>query len=325
MELMEKVDTLVTDKTGTLTLGKPELVEVYSLGSGPREAELLRMAASLEQSSEHPVGEAIVEAARRRHLDLTEVSGFEAIPGMGVRGTVGGRQVALGNHALLEEMGIDPGPLPGRAEERRRRGETVILAAVDARAAGLLGITDPVRKSAGPAISALQREGLRILMVTGDDRATAETVAKDLAIDEVHAEILPGEKTGIVERLQQAGHRVAVAGDGINDAPALARADVGIAMGTGTDIAMESAGATLIQGDLEGILRLRRLSHGVMGNIRQNLLLAFLYNGLALPVAAGALYPVLGIFLSPMIAAAAMSLSSVSVISNALRLRHLSL
>jgi Cu+-exporting ATPase len=225
----------------------------------------------------------------------------------------------------MEELGVDPGPLPARAEERRRQGETVVLAAVDGRAAGLLGIADLVKKSAGPAIAALKQEGLRILMVTGDDRSTAETVARGLAIDEVHAEVLPDEKTRIVQRLQQAGHLVAVAGDGINDAPALAQADVGIAMGTGTDVAMESAGTTLIQGDLEGILRLRRLSHGVMGNIRQNLLLAFLYNGLALPVAAGALYPVLGIFLSPMIAAAAMSLSSVSVIGNALRLRHLSL
>jgi Cu+-exporting ATPase len=325
MELMEKVDTVVTDKTGTLTQGKPSLVEVYSLGSGPREAELLRLAASLERSSEHPAAEAIVEGARRRRLDLVEVSGFKALPGKGVRGTVDGREVVLGNRSLMEELGVDPGPLPARAEERRRQGETVVLAAVDGRAAGLLGIADPVKKSAGPAIAALKQQGLRILMVTGDDRSTAETVARGLAIDEVHAEILPDEKTRIVQRLQQAGHLVAVAGDGINDAPALAQADVGIAMGTGTDVAMESAGTTLIQGDLEGILRLRRLSHGVMGNIRQNLLLAFLYNGLALPVAAGALYPVLGIFLSPMIAAAAMSLSSVSVIGNALRLRHLSL
>jgi Cu+-exporting ATPase len=323
MEIMEKVDTLVIDKTGTLTAGKPHLAGVYSLGSGPGKTELLRLAASLERGSEHPIAEAIVEGARKRRLALSEPESFEALPGKGVRGRVEGRIMALGNRALLEEMEIDPGPLPERAEERRRHGQTVMLAALDRRAVGLLSVADPVKRSAGPALDELRRAGLRIVMATGDSRATAEAAASELPIEEIHAGVLPDEKLAILAGLQHDGRLVAAAGDGINDAPALARADAGIAMGTGTDVAMESAGVTLIRGDLEGIVRLLRLSRGVMRNIRQNLLLAFLYNALALPLAAGVLYPVMGLLLSPMIAAAAMSLSSVSVIGNALRLRRL--
>ncbi len=325
LEAMEKVDTLVVDKTGTLTLGRPRLESVYSLGSGPREGDLLRLAASLERASEHPIAAAVLDGARRRGLSLEQASDFRAHPGRGVTGSVAGRRVALGNATLLSELEIDPGPLPARAEALRARGETVILAAVDGQAAGLLSVADPVRRSAVPALEALRAQGLRIVMATGDDATTAAAVAEALGIEEVEAGVLPEGKTDLVERLQAQGRRVAMAGDGINDSPALARADVGIAMGTGTDVAMETAGVTLVRGDLEGIARLRRLSQGVLGNIRQNLLLAFLYNVLALPVAAGALYPFTGLLLSPMLAAAAMSFSSVSVIGNALRLRRLPL
>jgi Cu+-exporting ATPase len=323
LEVLQKVDTLVFDKTGTLTEGRPRLVTLLPQ-QGWDEGELLRLAASLERGSEHPLAGAIVAGATERGLRLTEVKDFRSITGKGVLATVDGRKVALGNRALFEEMKL-PENLIEQAEELRRDGQTVIFVAVDGKPAGLLGLADPIKESTPEAIAALKREGIRTVMLTGDSRTTADAVARKLGIDEVIAEVLPEQKSEVIKRLQAEGHRVAMAGDGINDAPALAQADVGIAMGTGTDVAIESAGVTLVKGDLRGAVRAFRLSRGTMRNIRQNLLFAFIYNVLGVPVAAGVLYPFFGLLLSPMIAAAAMSLSSVSVIGNALRLRKIGL
>jgi P-type Cu+ transporter len=286
---------------------------------------LLRLAASLERGSEHPLAAAIVEGAQARGMALAEALAFRSITGKGVTGTVEGQPVALGNHALLAEQHIEMDDLPERAEALRREGQTVMFVAVNGRAAGLVGVADPIKPSTAEVIELLHREGLRIVMLTGDSRTTAEAVAHKLGIDEVEAEVLPEQKGEIVKRLQAEGRIVAMAGDGINDAPALAQAHVGIAMGTGTDVAMESAGITLVKGDLRGIVRARRLSQGTMRNIRQNLFFAFIYNAVGVPVAAGVLYPVFGLLLSPIIASAAMTFSSVSVIANALRLRKLAL
>jgi Cu+-exporting ATPase len=324
LELMEKVDTLVIDKTGTLTDGKPRVASVIAT-AGRDENELLRLMASLEQGSEHPLGAAVVEAARSRGLVLGNESDFQSHTGLGVSGRVEGRRVLIGNERLLEENGIPATSLAQKAEELRRGGQTVILIAVDGQAGGLIGIADSIKASAAQALSQLKREGLRVVMLTGDSRATAEAVAKTLGIDEFEAEVLPGKKSEVVKRLQKEGRTVAMAGDGINDAPALAQADVGIAMGTGTDVAMESGGITLVKGDLAGIVRARKLSQATMRNIRQNLFFAFVYNSLGVPVAAGVLYPFFGLLLSPILAAAAMSLSSVSVITNSLRLRKVKL
>ena len=321
LEVMERVDTVVVDKTGTLTEGRPRLATLVALPPHD-EAELLRLAASLEQASEHPLASAIVGGARERRLALEEAAEFRALPGQGVAGRVGPRRVALGNVRLLETLGIPPGDLPARADALRREGQTAVLVAVDDRPAGLVAVADPIKSSTPEALRWLHEDGIRVVMVTGDSRATAEAVGRTLGIDEVLAEVLPDQKIAVVKRLQDAGRTVAMAGDGINDAPALAQADVGIAMGTGTDIAMESADITLVKGDLRGIARARRLSRATMRNIRQNLFFAFVYNVLGVPIAAGALYPVLGLLLSPMFASAAMTFSSVSVIANALRLRR---
>jgi Cu+-exporting ATPase len=294
-------------------------------GGGIDEAELLRLVASLERASEHPLASAVVAGARERGVELAEAKDFRSITGKGVTGAVGGRQVAIGNLALLEELGVEAGALAARAEALRADGQTVMLVAIDAGPAGLVGVADPIKATTREAIDLLHADGIRIVMMTGDSRVTAEAVAKKLGLDEVIAGVLPAGKAEHVARLSAEGRFVAMAGDGINDAPALARAHVGIAMGTGTDVAMESAHATLVKGDLRGIVRLRRLSRGTMRNIRQNLFLAFVYNALGVPIAAGVLYPFTGILLSPMIASAAMSLSSVSVIANALRLRRLRL
>ncbi len=324
LEVLEKVDTLVVDKTGTLTEGKPRLVTVEPAG-GYDEANLLRLAAGLERGSEHPLAAAIVSGARERNVALSEAAGFRSLTGRGVTGEVDGRRVALGNHKLLEELGVDPGALSQRAEALRQFGQTVTFIAVDGQPAGLLGVADPIKRTTREAIRMLHRDGIRIVMLTGDNATTAAAVARDLGIDEVKAEVLPDQKGREVQRLQEQGRTVAMAGDGVNDAPALAQAHVGIAMGTGADVAMESAGVTLIKGDLRGIVRARRLSRGTMRNIRQNLFFAFIYNSLGVPIAAGVLYPFFGLLLSPMIAAAAMTFSSVSVIANALRLRKLEL
>jgi Cu+-exporting ATPase len=323
IEVLRDVDTLVFDKTGTLTEGRPRLVGVEAVDVP--EDELLALAAGLEQASEHPLAAAIVAGAAERGVKPTPAEEFESVTGKGVTGRVGGRQVALGNRALLDGLGIDPGPFAERAEARRRQGQTVMLAAVDGRLAGLLAVADPIKPSTPEAIRALRERGLRLVMLTGDSRSTAEAVAAELGLDEVEAEVLPEDKVEVVERLQREGRVVAMAGDGINDAPALARAEVGIAMGTGTDVAMESAGVTLVRGDLGGIVRAIRLSRATMANVRQNLFFAFVYNAIGVPIAAGVLYPFFGILLSPMIAAAAMSFSSVSVIANALRLRAVKL
>jgi Cu+-exporting ATPase len=320
IEKLREVDTLVVDKTGTLTVGRPELVNVAP-EPGTGERELLRLAAGLERGSEHPLAAAIVAGAESRGVEVPPAQEFASVTGKGVTGRVDGRRVALGNRALLDELGIEPGDLARRAEELRRDGQTVMFVAVDGRPAGLLGVADPIKETTPEAIEALHRAGVRIVMLTGDSRTTAEAVAGKLGIDEVVAEVLPDQKVDAVKRLQAEGRIVAMAGDGINDAPALAQAEVGIAMGTGTDVAMESAGVTLVKGDLTGIVRARRLSQATMRNIKQNLFFAFIYNALGVPIAAGVLYPVFGILLSPMIAAAAMSFSSVSVIANALRLR----
>ncbi|HYB91438.1 MAG TPA: heavy metal translocating P-type ATPase [Candidatus Binataceae bacterium] len=324
LEVAEKVDTLLIDKTGTLTEGKPRVVSVLALA--PRtESDLLRLAASVERASEHPLAAAIVGAARERGIELADAREFRAIAGKGVIGAVDGRAVALGNAALLDELGIDAGALAGTVEELRRDGQTVMMAAADGRIAGAIGVADPVKASTPEAVRMLHRDGIRIVMVTGDNPVTAAAVASRIGIDEVRAGVMPDEKAAEVKRLQADGRIVAMAGDGINDAPALAQAQVGIAMGTGTDVAMESAGITLVKGDLRGIARARRLSRATMRNIRQNLFFAFFYNVLGVPIAAGALYPFFGLLLSPIIASAAMSMSSLSVVGNALRLRRVEL
>ena len=324
IEIMRKVDTLVVDKTGTLTEGSPKLQTVVA--EGPiGEDELLSLVAALERSSEHPLAEAIVKGTRERGLELPEATGFDSITGKGVVGEVAGRKVAVGNRALMEQAGADPGPLAERAEQLRTEGQTVMFAAVDGTAAGLVGVADPIKETTPQAIEELHGEKLRVVMLTGDSKTTAEAVGKRLGIDEVIAEVLPDQKAEAVKRLQSEGRIVAMAGDGINDAPALAQAHVGIAMGTGTDVAMESAGVTLVKGDLRGIVRARRLSRATMRNIKQNLFWAFAYNSLGVPIAAGVLYPVFGLLLSPIIAAAAMSFSSVSVVGNALRLRRVAI
>jgi Cu+-exporting ATPase len=318
IEVLRKVDTLLVDKTGTLTAGKPELVTIISPTSP--EQELLRLAASLERGSEHPLAEAIVAGAKKRGVALGNSSSFESLTGMGVRGVVDGHQVLLGNIRLLEEAGIETLELKTKAEELRTDGQTVMFVAIDNRLVGLLGVADPIKPTTQEAVQQLHDEGIRIVMLTGDNKTTADAVAKKLGLDEVIADVLPDQKIEAVRRLQGEGRIVAMAGDGINDAPALAQAQVGIAMGTGTDVAMKSADVTLVKGDLRGIVRARVLSRRTMNNIKQNLFFAFLYNSIGVPIAAGVLYPFFGILLSPMIAAAAMSLSSVSVIGNALRL-----
>jgi Cu+-exporting ATPase len=325
IELLRKVDTLVVDKTGTLTEGKPQLISVEP-AEGFHATELLQLAATLERGSEHPLAGAIVKGAEDRGVSLAgSADAFESLTGWGVRGRVGGRAVALGNQKLLEELQADAGTLAAKAEALRADGQTVMFVLVDGKIAGLVAVADPIKETTPEAIRQLHVDGIRIVMLTGDSRTTAEAVAKKLQIDEVVAEVLPQGKAAVVKRLQAEGRFVAMAGDGINDAPALAQAQVGIAMGTGTDVAMESAGVTLIKGDLRGIVRARALSRATMSNIKQNLFFAFVYNSLGVPIAAGILYPFFGLLLSPMIAAAAMSVSSVSVITNALRLRRVRL
>jgi Cu+-exporting ATPase len=324
LEIFEKVDTLVVDKTGTLTEGKPRLTSIVP-SQGVSESEILRLGASLERGSEHPLAAAIVSAAQEKGLNLSDAQNFQSITGKGIIGTVDGKKVALGNQRLLEELNVKTEALLDRAEEMRREGQTVMFVVIGNSAAGLLGVADPVKQSAPDAIWTLHEDGIKILMLTGDSRTTAEAVARKLGIDEVQAEVLPEQKGEVVKRLQDEGRTVAMAGDGINDAPALAQAHVGIAMGTGTDVAMESAGVTLVKGDLRGIVKARRLSRATMRNIRQNLFFAFVYNVLGVPVAAGVLYPFFGLLLSPIIASAAMTFSSVSVVSNALRLNKLEL
>jgi len=322
IEVMRKVDTLVVDKTGTLTMGRPALVTVETVPDLDA-TELLSAAASLERSSEHPLAEAIVGGAQERGISVPDAESFASVTGKGVLGRVAGRAVALGNRKLLEQLGASAGSFADRADELRGQGQTVMFVVVDDEVAGILGVADPIKENTPDAIAALHEEGIRVVMLTGDNRKTADAVAARLSIDEVIAEVLPDQKAEVVNRLQEAGNVVAMAGDGINDAPALARAHVGIAMGTGTDVAIESAGVTLVKGDLRGIVRARKLSRATMANIKQNLFFAFVYNSLGVPIAAGVLYPAFGLLLSPMIAAAAMSFSSVSVIVNSLRLRHL--
>jgi len=321
LEILEKVDVLVVDKTGTLTEGKPELISVASV-NGFEEDEVLLLAASLERASEHPLAEAIVQGAQQRNVRLTVTGEFESVTGKGVKGRVNGHEVVLGNAGLLQSLDIDIADLSEQAETGRGEGQTVMLIAIDGKAAGLIGVADPIKASTHEAIEDLHAAGINIVMLTGDSKTTALAVAHKLNIDRVEAEVLPQQKASIVKQLQAEGKTVAMAGDGINDAPALAQSHVGIAMGTGADVAMESAGVTLVKGDLRGIVRAYRLSCAVMNNIRQNLFFAFVYNSLGVPVAAGVLYPVFGLLLSPMIAAAAMSFSSVSVIANSLRLRN---
>ncbi len=324
LETLQKVDTLVLDKTGTLTQGKPELMSVFAVG-GETEERVVRLVASLERGSEHPLAAAVIEAAQRNGFSLIPADEFRSLTGRGVVGRVGGHEVAVGNESLLEELNVDATELKSKAESLRNQGETVVFAVVDGRAAGLLGIADPVKPEAAQAIRDLRNQGLRVVMLTGDSETTAKATARQLGIDDFEAGVLPDHKAEVVKTLQQQGRIVAMAGDGVNDAPALAQAQVGIAMGTGTDVAMESAGITLLKGDLAALVRARRLSRAVMRNIRENLFFAFIYNSVGVPVAAGILYPKFGILLSPIIAAAAMSFSSVSVISNALRLRNVKL
>jgi Cu+-exporting ATPase len=324
LETLEKVSTLVVDKTGTLTEGKPRLVSVVA-AEGATEADVVAVAAGLERGSEHPLAAAILAGAAERDLVPSTVSDFSSLTGRGVIGMVAARRAALGNARLLQELGVAPGPLAARAETLRADGQTVMFLVVGDAVAGILGVADPIKPTTPEAVRLLQGEGLRVIMLTGDNQVTAQAVARTLALDDVVAEVLPEQKVEVVRRLQAEGRVVAMAGDGVNDAPALAQAEVGIAMGTGTDVAMESAGVTLVKGDLRGIVRARRLSRATMRNIRQNLVWAFVYNVLGVPVAAGLLYPVFGLLLSPMIASAAMSLSSVSVIANALRLRRVGL
>lgn len=324
LEVMEKIDTLVVDKTGTLTEGKPKLVSVVA-AAGYAEDTILRLGASLERNSEHPLAAAIVNGAKDRHVSLADVKGFNSITGKGVSGNVENNQVVIGNLNLLQELGIEAGILAEKAEALRHDGQTAMFVAINNKAAGILGVADPIKVSTAEAITALHKDNIMIVMLTGDSKTTAHAVAGKLNIDQVIAEVLPPQKVEVVKRLQSEGRKVAMAGDGINDAPALAQAEVGIAMGTGTDVAMESAGVTLVKGDLRGIARARLLSRATMRNIRQNLFFAFIYNSLGVPVAAGVLYPFFGILLSPMIAAAAMTFSSLSVVMNALRLQKTSL
>jgi Cu+-exporting ATPase len=324
LEHLERVDTLVVDKTGTLTEGKPKVTAIVP-APGFDEAELLRLAASVERASEHPLANAIVASAKERNLPLDDVTDFDSPTGKGVLGTVDARRVALGNANFLAELGAATDLLGAEADCLRSDGATVIFAAVDGQPAGIIAIADPVKATTPEALQALKAEDIRVIMLTGDNRRTAEAVARRLGIEEVEAEVLPDQKSAVVERLKHEGRIVAMAGDGVNDAPALAAADIGIAMGSGTDVALESAGVTLLRGDLTGIVRARRLSRGTMRNIRQNLFFAFVYNAAGVPVAAGVLYPFFGLLLSPVIAAAAMALSSVSVIANALRLRFVQL
>lgn len=324
IETMKRISALAVDKTGTLTIGRPVLTSVLShddLDSG----ELLRLASSLERVSEHPIAEAITRGAEQRGVNFDEVKGFESVTGKGVSGRVGGHEVIAGNLAFLREKNIDPGVYESESEHLRRDGQTVVYVAVDRKVAGLLGISDPIRDEAVEVIRELRADGIRVVMVTGDSRTTAEVVSRRLGIDEMFSEVVPERKVEVVEALEKEGHIVAMAGDGINDAPALSRAHIGIAMGTGTDVALEAADVTIVRGDLRGILKARRLSEATVRNIRQNLFFAFVYNALGIPIAAGVFYPVLGILLSPMVAAAAMSFSSVSVIGNALRLRTVEL
>jgi Cu+-exporting ATPase len=320
IEVMRKVDTIVVDKTGTLTEGKPKLVRVVPV-EDVAEDDLLRSAASLERGSEHPLAAAITKGAEERGVNTSPVDGFESVTGKGVKGIVGGQGFALGNRGLMSDLGVDLSSFSDIAERLRQDGQTVMFVSKQRRAIGILGVADPVKETTPEAISSLHAEGIRIVMLTGDSQTTAKAVAGRLGIDEVIAEVLPDQKVDVVKRLQAEGRIVAMAGDGINDAPALAHAHVGIAMGTGTDVAMESAGVTLVKGDLRAIARARRLSRETIGNIKQNLFFAFVYNAAGVPIAAGVLYPFFGLLLSPMIAAAAMSFSSVSVIANALRLR----
>jgi Cu+-exporting ATPase len=320
LERFAKVDTLVVDKTGTLTVGKPVFTDVVA-GDGFSEDEVLAAAASLERGSEHPLAAAIVAGAETRGVTLSKADDFDAVTGKGVTGTIAGRQVALGNARLLETLNLTAGALADKAESLQSEGRTVMFLAIDGGLAGLVAVADPIKETTAEALRMLHDEGFRVIMATGDNERTAQAVAAILGLDEVRAGVLPQDKAILIKELQATGAVVAMAGDGVNDAPALAQADVGIAMGTGADVAVESAGITLVKGDLRGIVRARRLAHATMTNIRQNLFFAFVYNALGVPVAAGVLYPVFGLLLSPMIAAAAMSLSSVSVISNALRLR----
>ncbi|EKF40282.1 copper-translocating P-type ATPase [Nitratireductor indicus C115] len=324
LERFEKVDTLIVDKTGTLTEGKPRLVAVVA-ENGHDETEVLRLAASLERGSEHPLAEAIVRGAEERGVELAAAGDFEAVTGKGVKGTVDGRAVALGNLAMIRELGLEAGGLTEKANGRRDEGETVMFVVVDNGVAGLVCVADPVKETTPDALKALHELGFRIIMATGDNERTAKAVAARLGIDEIRADVLPEDKARIIQELQQQGRKVAMAGDGVNDAPALAQADVGIAMGTGADVAIESAGFTLVKGNLDGIVRARRLAHGTMRNIRQNLFFALIYNTLGVPVAAGVLFPFFGILISPMFAAFAMSASSISVVVNSLRLRQLDL
>jgi Cu+-exporting ATPase len=324
LERFEKVDTLIVDKTGTLTEGKPRLVAVLA-ENGHDETEVLRLAASLERGSEHPLAEAIVRGAEERGVEMAAAGDFEAVTGKGVKGTVDGRAVALGNLAMIRELGLEAGDLTEKANGRRDEGETVMFVVVDNGVAGLVCVADPVKETTPDALKALHELGFRIIMATGDNERTAKAVAARLGIDEIRADVLPEDKARIIQELQQQGRKVAMAGDGVNDAPALAQADVGIAMGTGADVAIESAGFTLVKGNLDGIVRARRLAHGTMRNIRQNLFFALIYNTLGVPVAAGVLFPFFGILISPMFAAFAMSASSISVVVNSLRLRQLDL
>jgi Cu+-exporting ATPase len=324
IEVLRKVDTLVVDKTGTLTEGKPALAAVIP-AEGVDENEVLRVAASLGRASEHPLSGAIVTAAGVRGGVLAVIESFESIPGKGVTGKLDSQDVALGNQRLLDDLGVSAAPLAAAAEDLRAKGHTVTFVAANGGLLGLIGVVDPIKPTTPAALHALRKKGIRIVMLSGDTRTTAQAVARELAIDDVIAEVLPDQKADVVKRLQREGSTVAMAGDGVNDAPALAQADVGIAMGTGTDVAMESASVTLVKGDLWGIVRARRLSEATMQNVKQNLFFSFVYNSLGVPLAAGVLYPVFGIMLSPMIAAAAMSLSSVSVVGNALRLRRVRL